>query len=79
MSYVKLLLIFLSQENRINLMNEDKLFTKKEACEYLRISETTLNRLIKKEEISYIKLERKVLFRKSDIDNFLESRKIPKK
>ncbi len=55
-------------------MNEDRLFTKEEAAEYLRISRTTLGRLMKK--IPYIKLDRRVLFRKSDIDKYLESKKV---
>lgn len=44
--------------------------------EYLRISHGTLDKIIKKREIPYIKLERKVLFKKSDIDAWLESKRI---
>lgn len=64
-------------------MSEDKLLVKKEVCEYLRIASATLDRLIRDKEIPFIKLGKgrgsKVLFRKSDIDNFLESRKVEKK
>lgn len=55
-------------------MDEDRLLTKDEAAKYLRISRTTLGRLMKK--IPYIKLDRRVLFKKSDIDKFLESKKV---
>ena len=55
-------------------MAKDELFTKKDVLELLKISTATLDRIMKKKEIPYIKLERKVLFRKSDIDKFLESR-----
>ena len=55
-------------------MAKDELLTKKDVLELLKISTATLDRIMKKKEIPYIKLERKVLFRKSDIDKFLESR-----
>jgi excisionase family DNA binding protein len=56
-------------------MEEDRLLTKKEAQEYLRISRTTLERKIMK-EIPYIKLGKRVLFRKSDIEKYLETKKV---
>lgn len=55
-------------------MLNDELLTKGEVQKYLKISHGTLDKLMKQKEIPYIKLERKVLFRKSDIDKFLESR-----
>ena len=58
-------------------MEEDRLLTKKEVQEYLRISRTTLERKVMK-EIPYVKLDRKVLFHKSDIDAWLESKKVVK-
>ena len=57
-------------------MAEEKLLIKQEVCEYLRIAPATLDRLIKNKQISYIKIGRRVLFRKSDIDEFLEKHKI---
>jgi excisionase family DNA binding protein len=57
-------------------MNEDILLTKKDVMRYLRISHDTLHRLMKNYGLRYIKLERKVLFRKCDIDAFLESRRV---
>ena len=55
-------------------MNEDRLLTIDEAAEYLRVSRSTLWRLMK--EIPYIKLGRRVLFKMSDIDKYLESKKV---
>lgn len=57
-------------------MPEKKLLTKQEAIEYLRISMNTLYRLMKSGELPYIKLERKVLFKKEDIDKFIESKRV---
>lgn len=42
--------------------------------EYLQISKGTLYKLMRRKAFPYIKLERKVLFRKKDIDKFLESK-----
>jgi len=62
-------------------VEEDRLLTKEEAAKYLHVSRSTINRFMK--EIPYIKLGKgrkgRVLFRKSDIDAFLESHKIQKK
>lgn len=55
-------------------MNEDRLLTKEETAKYLHISRATLSRLMK--EIPYIKLGRRVLFKMSDIDKYLESKKV---
>ena len=58
-------------------MEEDRLLTKKEAQEYLRISRTTLERKIMK-EIPYIKLGKRVLFRRSVIEAYLTSKTVKK-
>ncbi len=50
------------------------LITKQEVMEYLRISHQTLFRLMKQSAFPYFKLDRKVLFRKADIDKWLESK-----
>ena len=55
-------------------MPSRELLTRAEVMEYLRISRGTLDRLMKKREIPFIKLDQKVLFRKRDIDAFLEKR-----
>jgi excisionase family DNA binding protein len=62
-------------------MQARELLTRSEVMEYLRISRGTLDRLMKKREIPFIKLAQKVLFRKADIDRWLESKTVraPKK
>ena len=50
--------------------------TKKEVQEYLKISHGTLYLLMKRRAFPYIKLDRRVLFRKRDIDKFLESKTV---
>jgi excisionase family DNA binding protein len=57
-------------------MNKDELLTRNEVMDYLKISHGTLHKLMKQKAIPYIKLEKKVLFRKSDIDKFLNSKTI---
>ncbi len=44
--------------------------------EYLRISRGTLDKLIKSRSIPFIKLAQKVLFRRTDVDRWLESKTI---
>jgi excisionase family DNA binding protein len=59
-------------------MEKDDLLTKKEVLEYLKISNRTLYLLMKNHAFPYIKLSRKVLFRKAEIDTFLESKTVRK-
>lgn len=54
-------------------MGKSDLMTKAEVIAYLKISLPTLNRLLKKKALPYYKLERRVLFRKSEIDAYLEA------
>jgi excisionase family DNA binding protein len=51
-----------------------EILTKKEVCDYLRISESVLNKLMKSGELPFIKFERRVVFRRSDIEKFLEEK-----
>jgi len=46
--------------------------TRQEIMEYLRISRSSLYWLMKKKSFPYIRLGRKLLFKKTDIDAFLE-------
>jgi len=55
-------------------MTERTFLTKAEAAEYMRVSRATVDRLMKRRGLPFIKLEKKVLFRKKDIDAFLEKR-----
>ena len=57
-------------------MTNDELLTINEALEYLKISRGSLYKLMKQKAFPYIKLEKRVLFRKSDIDKFLESKTV---
>ena len=59
-------------------MKKETFMTKKEVQEYLKISPATLDRLMNDKAFPYIKLRKKgkVLFRKSDIDKFLEEKTI---
>lgn len=54
-------------------MAYDEILTKDQVCEYLKISRGTLTRLMNKHAFPYIKMERKVLFKKEDIDRYLEA------
>ena len=54
----------------------DILLTRKELMDYLRIKPSTLRKLMLRNEFPYFKLERRVLFRKDDIDKWLESKRV---
>jgi len=53
----------------------DEILTKKETLKYLKIGRSTLEKFMNERQISFIKLERKVFFKKVDIDKFIESRR----
>jgi excisionase family DNA binding protein len=59
-----------------NRQSPDDLLTRKELMDYLRIKQGTLRKLMLKREFPYFKLEKRVLFRKSDIDKWLESKRV---
>ncbi len=57
----------------------DDYMTVKQAMEYLKISRQTLLKL-RTRDLPYVKIGKKVLFRKSDIDAFMERHLVaPKK
>lgn len=56
-----------------------KVYDCKEACEYMKISRSTLARLLREGEISHMKFERAVRFYEEDLLNFLDKRRIPAK
>jgi excisionase family DNA binding protein len=60
----------------IPAMKKEDLMTRRDVMEYLRISHQTLHKLMKQRAFPFIKLEKKVLFRKQDIDAFLESKTV---
>jgi len=52
---------------------ETEYLTKKEVMAYLKVSRTIVEKLMR-QGLPHIKLDRRVLFRKHDIDAFLEKR-----
>jgi excisionase family DNA binding protein len=52
--------------------------SKKDLGDYLKISSATVSRLMQ-QGLPYIKLERRVLFRRADVDRFLESKIVRKR
>ena len=50
--------------------------TKAELATFLHVSRGTLDKIMKRRELPFIKLEKKVLFRKADVDRWLESKTI---
>lgn len=55
-------------------MPDRDLMTKAETTEYLRISRGMMDRLMKRRDIPFAKIGKKVLFRKADVDKWLESK-----
>jgi excisionase family DNA binding protein len=50
-----------------------------EVLEYLTISRGTLFRLMKDNQLAYVKAGKRLLFRKQDIDAYLEAHLVPAK
>jgi excisionase family DNA binding protein len=61
----------------IMLIMSGEYMTKAECQEYLRISKSSLEKLVK-EGLPRIKLDRKVIFRKVDVDRWLEKKVKPR-
>jgi excisionase family DNA binding protein len=59
-------------------MPDEKYLTKSEAAEYARLSEATIDRMRKSGQLKYIKVGKKVLVRRSDIDVFMAARVVKK-
>ena len=53
-----------------------ELLTKDDLIRILKVSRPTINRWMKNRAFPFIKLERRVLFRKADIDRYLESKTV---
>ena len=51
--------------------------SKKEAAEYMKISMATLERLMN-QGLPFIKLDRRVLFRRADVDRWLDKKTVKK-
>jgi excisionase family DNA binding protein len=50
-----------------------RLFTKPEGKDYLRLSEPTVNRLIRAGRLPVVRIGRRVLFRQEDLDAFVRA------
>ncbi len=59
-------------------MENKDLMTREEVMKYLRISNMTLHRLMKNHNFPYIKLGKRVLFRKEEIDAYLVEKTVRK-
>ena len=54
-------------------------FTFKETLEYLKLSRSKLARMMKAGEVPYARIGKRILFRKADLDQFVESRLVKPK
>jgi excisionase family DNA binding protein len=54
---------------------ENRLLTKQEVCDQLRISVRTLERLVERGHLASIKLDHAVRFHPKDVEAFIESRR----
>lgn len=61
------------------LMNKEEMLDKSEAAEFLKVSVGTLNRWMKEKLVSYIKIDRKVLFQKSQLIQDLQAFQVDRK
>lgn len=66
--------IFLPGYVILSIMSTEYL-SKKDLMTYLKISKGTIERLMK-QGLPHIKLERRVLFKKADIDAWLETKRV---
>jgi excisionase family DNA binding protein len=55
---------------------ETEFLTKKELEKFLRISHGMVDKLMKTRQISFIKIGKKVLFRKADVEAWLETKRV---
>lgn len=60
----------------LNGMSESILLTREELMEYLKIKRSTLQKLMNGGDLPYFKLGRRVLFKKVEIDRWLESKRV---
>ena len=56
-------------------MGEERLLTVKEATQYLKISKVTLYKLIKQGKIKPVKIGKRTLIDKNDLDRLIEESK----
>jgi excisionase family DNA binding protein len=54
--------------------SQEQVFTEKEACDFLKVSRTTLNKLRTEKRIEYRTDGARVFYTRQDLENYLESR-----
>ena len=54
----------------------DEIMNTEETANYLKISMATLYKMIQRNEIPYVRLGSRILFRKNTIDAFLKSKEV---
>ncbi len=59
-------------------MPDKEYFTKLEAAEYTRLSRATVDRLMKAGTLRFVKVGKRVVFRKKDLDSFMAVRVVNK-
>lgn len=60
----------------MNEMSESIFLTREELMEYLKIKRSTLQKLMNKGDLPYFKLGRRILFKKEEIDRWIESKRV---
>jgi excisionase family DNA binding protein len=72
--------VFFEKENSTAELDQDKIFSIKEACTFLNLAQQTLYGFTSRREIPFIKRGKKLYFRKSELKNWLlEGKKKSKK
>jgi excisionase family DNA binding protein len=64
---------------QLNNTPTSSLFDYKNAAKYVSLSVSTLQHMVGRNEISFIRIGGSIRFEKSDLDDFIASNKIPKK
>ena len=60
-------------------LKEDSLMTAEDVCKYLQISTRTCQNMRNSRMVPYVKVGKKILFRRSDINEFVNKHLTPKK
>ena len=57
----------------MNTKEGDEMLTKQEVMEFLKISLSTVNRLMREKDIPYHKIKGNVRFKRSDVERYIEA------
>ena len=61
----------------LDMEEASRLLTVKETCLYLRISPPTLYRMIDRRELAPVKIGKRTLFDREDLDKYIDASKAP--